>query len=49
MYSPGLPFIEQYLPADQFLVTHQVVAGYKNPEGNPDKKAEVVRVTRLTG
>jgi hypothetical protein len=47
VYSPGLPFIEQYLPTEQFTVTQQAVAGFTSPTGNPQKQPDVIRVTKL--
>jgi hypothetical protein len=51
IYSPGLPFIEQYLPPDRFIVTHQEVAsGQHLPEEimtDPQTGPEVVTVTRI--
>jgi len=51
IYSPGLPFIEQYLPDDRFSVQRQAISE-KNPTqrdapSNPDRQADVVKVKKL--
>lgn len=48
VYSPGLPFIEQFLPADQFNIERQIIPGGSHAQTNPDHQPDVVRITRLT-
>jgi SAM-dependent methyltransferase len=48
VYSPGLPFIEQFLPEDQFNIERQVVPDRNHSQTNPDDQPEVVRITRQT-
>jgi hypothetical protein len=50
IYSPGLPFIEQYLPEDQFTVKRQdVITPEQTPDidsSNPDHQSAVVVVIK---
>jgi hypothetical protein len=51
IYSPGLPFIEQYLPVEQFSIEKQVVSAsnriLEDTFSNPDRQPDVVKVTKL--
>lgn len=47
VYTPGLPFIETYLPADQFSVTRQGLASKDQPQNDNVERPVVTRVTRL--
>ncbi len=51
IYSPGLPFIEQYLPAEQFSIQKQVISSSKKvleeSISNPDRQPDVVKVTKI--
>ncbi len=47
VYSPGLPFIEKYLPEEQFSVTQQAIYyGNQNMMGNKQQTA-ATKITRL--
>lgn len=48
IYSPGLPFIEQYLPVDRFIVTSRKYPGLPDQDCEILPYPEVVTVSRVS-
>lgn len=49
IYSPSLPFIEQFLPPDQFSVSKQAIDDGGADSRDPDRQSHVVRIVHLAG